>query len=537
MSPHNTDLSRERRIGNVYDSSPGFRPVGDSYAGYDGSSDYGSESSYALGGDDYDTQISPSVQTRGFQMPLPRTAPEAEPNLLSHPGYQAHPEYQAWADLGTTTQEPPTQRVPTQRGSSQPRHTMPPRNPRRRTTTGGAGWRRIGLAALAAVLVVLLGYGAVAAFRTESTRDETPPPAPQQVPAPPPDALVPAPAPPPAVAPVPAPRAPAHSATPPRRVTGTPPASLMARPGTRSSTQENITLPSGAKFTVFDSFPMSGSAVVTRALVVVHGTGRNAEAYFQRAVSAAKSAGASGHTIVIAPWFTGDKDKGASGDPNWENDAWKQGYPAESPAGLSSFTAMDNIMATLADKRRFPKLTHITLAGHSAGGQFTQRYAAFGRGPNLLPWVDFNFAVMNPSSYVYFDSARPGKSGGSFTTPSGSSCSDYNEYKYGLQGREGYPAALSAAAARAQFASRTVTILNGGADTVDNGDLDKGCGAMLQGANRNVRGQYFYQHFKALEPSAPIKRIVVPDVDHDGGAMLASPLSRATLFGTTGTTG
>ncbi|HZZ45829.1 MAG TPA: hypothetical protein VFE65_02970 [Pseudonocardia sp.] len=534
MSPHNTDLSRERRIGNVYDSSPGFRPVGDSY---DGSSDYGSESSYALGGDDYDTQISPSVQTRGFQMPLPRTAPEAEPNLLSHPGYQAHPEYQAWADLGTTTQEPPTQRVPTQRGSSQPRHTMPPRNPRRRTTTGGAGWRRIGLAALAAVLVVLLGYGAVAAFRTESTRDETPPPAPQQVPAPPPDALVPAPAPPPAVAPVPAPRAPAHSATPPRRVTGTPPASLMARPGTRSSTQENITLPSGAKFTVFDSFPMSGSAVVTRALVVVHGTGRNAEAYFQRAVSAAKSAGASGHTIVIAPWFTGDKDKGASGDPNWENDAWKQGYPAESPAGLSSFTAMDNIMATLADKRRFPKLTHITLAGHSAGGQFTQRYAAFGRGPNLLPWVDFNFAVMNPSSYVYFDSARPGKSGGSFTTPSGSSCSDYNEYKYGLQGREGYPAALSAAAARAQFASRTVTILNGGADTVDNGDLDKGCGAMLQGANRNVRGQYFYQHFKALEPSAPIKRIVVPDVDHDGGAMLASPLSRATLFGTTGTTG
>jgi hypothetical protein len=524
VSPHNTDLSRERRIGNVYDSSPdlrpvdtspGFRPVADGY-GYDDF--FGSERDYPLGGDDYDTRISPSVPpARVAQVPLPRRAPEAEPNLSSHP------QYQAWANLGTSTLDPDPP-APTQ-----PRHTAPPRRPRRRPTTGGAGWRRIGLAALAAVLVVLLGYGAVAAFRTESAGDDTPPPAPQQLPAPPPEAVVPAPAPPAAV---PAPRAPERSATPPRRPAGTPPASLMARPGTRNGSQETITLPSGAKFTVFDSFPMSGSTAVTRALVVVHGTGRNAEAYYQRAVTAAKSAGASGHTMVIAPWFTGDGDKGGGTGPQWENDAWKQGYASES--GLSSFTAMDNIMATLADKHRFPKLTHITLAGHSAGGQFTQRYAAFGKGPNLLPWVDFNFAVMNPSSYVYFDSARPGKSGGSFSTPSSSSCKDYNEYKYGLQGREGYPAALSAAAARAQFASRTVTILNGGADTVDNGDLDKDCGAMLQGANRNVRGQYFYQHFKALEPNAPIKRIVVPDVDHDGGAMLASPLSRSTLFGSTG---
>jgi pimeloyl-ACP methyl ester carboxylesterase len=317
---------------------------------------------------------------------------------------------------------------------------------------------------------------------------------------------------------------------------------MLVTPGSRSSScgsgnlkkcGEELTLPGGAKFEVYDNYPMSGSATVTRAVVIVHGTERNAESYFEKMIAAAKSSGAGSHVMVIAPWF---KDKSSAGEASWANDAWKQGYPAQQPAGLSSFTVLDDLLASLSDQDRFPNLTHITVAGHSAGGQFTQRYAAFGKAPNQLPWVDFNFAVMNPSSYVYFDAARPNSSGTSFTVPSSSKCSDYNDYKYGLGDRQSYPGQLSAQQARTQYASRTVTILNGGADTFDNGDMDTDCGAMLQGPNRNTRGQYFFQRFHALQPDAPHNRIVVPGVDHDSASMLSSSLATPALFGTSATT-
>ena len=426
--------------------------------------------------------------------------------------------------------------------------------PRRRTThrnaavvgTSGRRWWQVALAAFAVLAVVLLGYAGVAALRAQPapSGDATPQQNPTPIPDPAPEPIpTQAPSPIPTLSPSPAPapesesessREPSSTAAPEH---GTVPSSMLVTPGSHNSgcstanlseCSEQVSLPDGAKVTVYDNYPMSGSSTVTRAVVVIHGTGRNAEGYFQRMMSAAKTSGAGSHVMVVAPWFT---DKATKGNATWANDAWKEGYPAQSPAGLSSFTVMDDLLGSLADQHRFPNLNHITVAGHSAGGQFTQRYAAFGKAPNQLRWVKFNFAVMNPSSFVYFDSKRPNSNGTSFATPSSSKCSNYNDYKYGLDGRQSYPGQLSAAAAQAQYASRTVTILNGGADTFNNGDLDTDCGAMLQGANRNVRGQYFFQHFIAMHPNAPHTRIVVPGVDHDSASMLSSPKATPTLFG------
>jgi hypothetical protein len=417
--------------------------------------------------------------------------------------------------------------------------TPPPGRGGRRPGRGGGrpDGRRVWLVALVVPLVVLLGYGLVVQLRSDHSRDDQSAP----VTAPPPLAAPTAPplVPPVAAAPPTAPAAPAAPVAPaPRRApapaqgrvaAGTPPSSMLVSSGGRSGTSEQLGLPGGGKIAVFDNMPMSGSSAATRAVVVIHGTGRNAEGYFQRTMAAAKTAGASDSTMIVAPWFQ-DEGKGGSGDSTWDNDAWKVGYAAEN-GGPSSFTAVDDVLASLSDRRRFPNLRHITLTGHSAGGQFTQRYAAFGKAPQLLPWVDVDYVVMNPSSYVYFDAARPGKNGGSFSVPSSSSCSDYNDYKYGLDGRQGYPGQLSAAAAVARYASRRVTILNGGADTFDNGDLDTSCGATLQGPNRDARGQYFFQHFMALHPGAPHRRMVVPGVDHDSEAMVGSVQARPLLFG------
>ncbi|GAA5146485.1 hypothetical protein GCM10023321_06040 [Pseudonocardia eucalypti] len=484
-------------------------------------------------------------------VPAPRQSPDVEPELFSHPVYRSSqqragsgPATETWGPAtearksaaGTrgAAPTPPTasRSVPAPRAEWTPgaagRHAKPGRRRRTAVEAKEPGWRRIALTALAVVVAVLLGYGGIVAFQSRPASEE------QAAPAPAPAApAAPAPAPADPLKP-PAAQAPAPQAAAPTPRTGTPPAGMLARTGQRSGNADKLTLPAGGTLTVYDNFPMAGAPAVTRAVVVVHGTGRNAEAYYQRALAAAKTAGVGDRTMVVSPWFKGDKDdKVSSGEASWTNDAWKQGYPAQSSGGVSSFTAMDNIMATLADKKRFPKLTHITLTGHSAGGQFTQRYAAFGKAPNVLNWVDFNFAVMNPSSYVYFDAARPGKNG-AFSVPSGSSCQEYNQYKYGLDGRQSYPAQLSASAAMAQYASRQVTVFTGGADTVDNGDLDTDCGAMLQGANRMVRGQNFVNHFKALKPGAPHKFVVVPGVDHDGEAMLGSPLARTALFGASG---
>lgn len=293
------------------------------------------------------------------------------------------------------------------------------------------------------------------------------------------------------------------------------PDSLLVTVGHRSSDSERVTTARGAKLKVYDNVSLAGVPQVDRALVVIHGTGRNGGGYFDRAMSAARSAGADGHTIVVAPQFN---------ESTWSDEDWKDGG-----GRTSSFEVMDNILASLADQRRFPNLKHITIVGHSAGGQFTQRYATFGKAPNALPWVPMNFVIMNPSSFVYFGPERPNADGSSFAIPP-AGCAGYNTYKYGLDGRSGYVGELSNEQAAAQYLSRRVTIVNGGADSFDNGDLDSSCAANLEGPHRLARGQFFYNHLHTLHPNAPHDYVVVPGVDHDSEEMLGSDRVRPMLF-------
>lgn len=296
--------------------------------------------------------------------------------------------------------------------------------------------------------------------------------------------------------------------------------------GNANGCKEELTAPAGWKFTVFRNFPMAGSSAVTRAVIVVHGTGRNADGYFASVMAAAAKSGVTKDTLVIAPWFKTSEDSPSSGEATWTSAAWKIGDGAQSPRGLSSFLVMDQIIATLASKQRFPNLRTVTLTGHSAGGQFTQRYAAFGLAPNALPGVTVRYVPANPSSYVYFNSTRPGGSGGS--------CADFDKYKYGMSGRDGYPGKLSPNQVLANYSNRDVTIVNGGADTFDNGDMDSDCGAMLQGPNRATRGANFVQYIHKLAPGTAARqsRIVVNGVDHNGDAIYADPAVRNALFGT-----
>jgi hypothetical protein len=114
---------------------------------------------------------------------------------------------------------------------------------------------------------------------------------------------------------------------------------------------------------------------VTRALVVVHGTNRDADNYFRTAVTAAFVGDALENTVVIVPRIAsaerGCQDKLAPNEVSWScagSDSWRSGGVAAGNSQLTSFDFMDEILRKLARKQAFPNLRSIVVAGHSAGG-------------------------------------------------------------------------------------------------------------------------------------------------------------------------
>lgn len=286
-----------------------------------------------------------------------------------------------------------------------------------------------------------------------------------------------------------------------------------------------VQLRSGAELPYYASYPLSGSETPTGAVVVVHGTGRNAEGYFERMADAASDFGP--RAQIVAPWFQTDEDDPAENDAYWtngEDTSWKIGGGALRPEGLSSFQTVDEILHLLADKSRFPNLTTITLAGHSAGGQFVQRYAAGGRAPSELDGTTVRFVPANPSSYLYLDGKRPDGEG----LPG--SCPEYNDYKYGLDNRNEYMAAPSEQAIRERYTAREVTYLLGERDVNQDDDLDDSCAARAQGPNRFERGRAYYDAIHRNFPSAPHRLATVPGVGHDSEAMFNSEQGKDAIF-------
>jgi hypothetical protein len=115
---------------------------------------------------------------------------------------------------------------------------------------------------------------------------------------------------------------------------------------------------------------------------------------------------AAAHSLLLVPQFLAERDVAAHGLPadtlRWSLEGWMGGEAATAPAALSSFEAIDALLALLADRQRFPKLSQVVVAGHSGGAQVVQRYAVVGQGEGRLPGVAVRYVVANPSSYLYF---------------------------------------------------------------------------------------------------------------------------------------
>lgn len=150
---------------------------------------------------------------------------------------------------------------------------------------------------------------------------------------------------------------------------------------------------------------------ITRVVITVHGERRDAYAYAYNAIAhdALARAGVSGRgTLLVTPRFP-NQDDPTPGNLFWPGNGWIDGMDAASPAALGSFDAIDALIARLSDRRLFPSLASIVLVGHSAGGQFVQRYAELTQAEARAAefGIILRYVIANPSSYSYFTIDRP----------------------------------------------------------------------------------------------------------------------------------
>jgi pimeloyl-ACP methyl ester carboxylesterase len=267
-------------------------------------------------------------------------------------------------------------------------------------------------------------------------------------------------------------------------------------------------------------------AGVTQVIVAIHGLGRNAEGYWDYASA---SIGNANGLLLVAPLFANGEAELEPEQLYWSGSDWAEGDLSESddrPWQVSSYEALDELTAQL--KARFAGLRTIVLAGHSAGGQMVQRYAATSDDPQM------RFVVMNPGSYLYFGPERPDDDGG-FSVPDPAP-DDYDDYKYGLQDLDetSYMAALGAETLRSRYEATRVHYLLGEDDTDgDDPDLDDSEAAMAQGEDRLERGLRFYDHLGFTFGPSIYERhslTLVPDVGHSAREMFASNEVRAALL-------
>ena len=274
---------------------------------------------------------------------------------------------------------------------------------------------------------------------------------------------------------------------------------------------------------------------IARALVMVHGAGRDADNYFRTALAAAFLAGALDDTVVIAPRFASNaapcRDTLAPNEINWscDGDSWRSGGASVSNDKLTSYDFTDRILRKLANKENFPNLRAIVVAGHSAGGQFVNRYEMANQVHDTLG-IPTTYVVSNPSSYAYLDATRPSSDAAEFRPFTDSrNCTTFDRWPYGLQNRTGYTAKETDDQLKKQLAARPTTYLLGEIDILPLGGFDGSCPAMAQGPTRLARGQAFGKYVNQ-KFGAHHTVTVVPLCGHNARCMFTSEPALPLLF-------
>ena len=280
-----------------------------------------------------------------------------------------------------------------------------------------------------------------------------------------------------------------------------------------------ITFGSGpARSMVYSSYPLNqNNSTVTRALIMVHGASRNADHYFETAMAAGFLGGALDNTVIVSPRFIAGNDKPSANEVMWPEGgtSWRAGGMSPTNPTISSFDFIDELVRQLANKKNFPKLTRIVIAGHSAGGQLVTRYEMANK-VHGTAGVQISYVVANPSSYAWPASVRPlptgdadpatadkealGADGEKVHTNFAYGAADstkapgYDRWPSGLNNFVGYTAGMNREQLIKQLVERPTTYLLGQVDVLPLGGFDSSPNAMAQGPTRRARGEAFFKY-------------------------------------------
>lgn len=286
---------------------------------------------------------------------------------------------------------------------------------------------------------------------------------------------------------------------------------------------DTITLDNGRKMTVDKSVSVATPQPQIKLLViVVHGEDRNYDDYWSRMTTAAEMAGVKASTQIVSPQF---RESSSSGFMHWPATDWRHGAN-DARYGVSAFAAMDGLVRRFTDATIYPNLERVVIVGHSAGGQFVQRYALTS---TQVPRVPQKLVAGNAGSYAYVTPSR--KVGGQWVTPNGVGCSFFDNWHYGLNTLNSYGASTGVAAMFSTFPADDVTYLIGADDITPRGS-DDDCAELMQGAHRRQRGEWFFEHVGLTFPGHNHKFVLVPGVEHSSSGLFQSPEGRAVIFGT-----
>ena len=285
---------------------------------------------------------------------------------------------------------------------------------------------------------------------------------------------------------------------------------------------------------------------ITNLVIVVHGTNRNADDYFENMKTALTQRPLKvSSTAIIAPQYLTESDidfHGLSEDHvYWSSDGWKSGSNSRDESSnprdirIPSFEVQDTLI--MRSLRSFPNLRQLVFTGHSAGGQFTNRYTASSPIFEILcieSGISSKSIIANPGTYVYMSpERRVGDSETEFAIPD-IDCPDYNEWSFGLEDLFVYPTRAGAEQIKEWYRSREVVYLLGQNDNDPNAStLPRSCRAMTFGNHRYERGMIYYNHIvKTLGEEVKIlhSKVEIPNIGHNNFEMYNSEEGLRVLF-------
>jgi pimeloyl-ACP methyl ester carboxylesterase len=231
-------------------------------------------------------------------------------------------------------------------------------------------------------------------------------------------------------------------------------------------------------------------------LLVFHGVNRNAEDYRNFAITMGERFGA----IVVAPLFD---SKRFPSERYQRGGIVRSGQPQ--PSEKWTYAAVPRIVAEVRAMEGKPALPYY-LIGHSAGGQFLVRLAAF------FPGEATRIVAANPGSELF-----PSR--------------DQN-FGYGFGG---LPAELSTDEILQRYLAAPLTLYLGTGDNRPDEDFDGSPPAMRQGGSRLERGRACFEFAEKLAKERGWefrwRKVETAGIGHQSAFMFAAPESRETLFG------